>query len=68
MERLRQYLDSEQISQTEFGRRIGVSQPTVCEWLSGDSAPSIANLKKISATTGLSIDDLLDHPRRQVAS
>jgi transcriptional regulator with XRE-family HTH domain len=65
MERLRTYLDRNEIAQVEFARRLGVSQPTVWGWVSGDSLPSAEMLKKISNETGLSIDDLLGHvPRR----
>jgi len=61
MERLRQYLDDESVSQTELARRLGVKQPTVWEWLNGESSPSAENLQKLSRVTGVSIDELLSH-------
>lgn len=66
MERLKQYLEDQNISQTEFGRRVSVSQPTVSGWLRGEILPSAEKLKEISNKTALSIDALLDHtpPRK----
>ncbi len=63
MHRLREYLESNQISQTELAKRVGVSQPTVWGWLSGESLPSATTLKKLASATGMSVDDLLDRPR-----
>lgn len=69
MERLKRYLEHEQISQMDFARRVGVSQPTVWGWVNGDSLPAAEMLKTISNETGLSIDELLGHtpPRRPAA-
>ena len=66
MERLKQYLEDHEISQTEFGRLVGVSQPTVSGWLNGEILPSAEKLKEMSNKTALTIDALLDHtpPRR----
>lgn len=59
MEALRQYLDRQKMSQAQFAEQVGVKQPSVWEWLNGDSNPSIDSLKKISEITGISIDKLL---------
>lgn len=59
MEQLRKYLEKRGLSQAEFGRRFGVSQPTVSDWLSGAIVPSPDNLVAISEETGISIDELL---------
>lgn len=64
MERLRQYLDDQQLTQTQLAERIGVSQPTVWGWLNGEYSPSVESLRALSKVTGLSIDDLLDRPSR----
>lgn len=61
MKRLRQYLQDNDMSQTEIARQMGVKQPTVWEWLNDESLPSAENLQKLSRVTGLSIDDLLSH-------
>jgi transcriptional regulator with XRE-family HTH domain len=62
MERLKRYLKDEEVSQAELARRLGVSQPTVWEWLNGKSLPSAERLKALSEATGISIDDLLAAP------
>jgi transcriptional regulator with XRE-family HTH domain len=59
MQRLKQYLDQESISQTDFAAQMGVKQPTVWEWLHGHSLPTADRLKRMSTITGLSIDELL---------
>lgn len=61
MERLKQYLEENSISQTEIAREVGVKQPTVWEWINGESLPSAENLQKLSRVTGLTIDALLSH-------
>lgn len=64
MERLKQYLSDEKLTQTELARRMNVSQPTVWEWLNGDAFPSAKKLKALAALTGISIDELLGSSRR----
>jgi transcriptional regulator with XRE-family HTH domain len=68
MERLRRYLDTEGMSQVEFARRVGVSQPTVWEWINGKTSPSVDNLRAISRETKISIDELLAAPKKSVRS
>lgn len=36
-------------SQSEFGRRIGISQTTVSQWMTGRTIPSIKSVAKIKA-------------------
>lgn len=67
MERLKQYLNSQEISQTELARRVGVSQPTVWGWLAGESLPAATTLKKLALVTGLSVDELLDQPTSRIS-
>jgi transcriptional regulator with XRE-family HTH domain len=59
MEKLREHLTEKEITQAEFARRLGVSQPTVWEWLNGKSLPTAARLREIAQETGISIDELL---------
>ncbi|HEY3658241.1 MAG TPA: helix-turn-helix transcriptional regulator [Steroidobacteraceae bacterium] len=59
MLRLKQFLLDSKMKQTQLAELMGVSQPTVWEWLNGDSAPSAKSLIKLSQITGISIDDLL---------
>lgn len=59
MEALRTYLEEQRMSQSEFATVLGVSQPTVCDWLSGRSRPKSSRLLQISQVTGISVEDLL---------
>lgn len=67
MERLRRWLDDSATTQLSLARALGVSQPTVSDWINGKIAPTVESLRAISAHTGLSIDELLasKNPRRQ---
>jgi transcriptional regulator with XRE-family HTH domain len=59
MQALRQYMEEHEISQAELARRVGVQQPTVWEWLNGHCKPSTSKLIKLSAETGISVDELI---------
>lgn len=68
MERLKQYLAEEKLSQSELAKRVGVTQPTVWGWLNGESLPSAGTLRTLSNVTGLPIDELLsESPKRRGA-
>ncbi|WP_051914544.1 helix-turn-helix transcriptional regulator [Thermorudis peleae] len=43
------------LSQTELARRLGVSQPTVARWESGEHVPEIATLVRLAETLGLHV-------------
>lgn len=60
MERLKQFLAKQDLTQIEFAEQMGVSQATVSDWLRGATNPSIENLRKMSSITKLSIDKLLE--------
>ena len=60
MDRLKKHLKRNGITQQAFAEQIGVTQPTVWEWLNGRSKPSAKKLVLISRVTGLSIDKLLE--------
>jgi transcriptional regulator with XRE-family HTH domain len=59
VERLKQYLADQSLTQVELAERMGVSQPTISDWLSGKTSPSAKKLKELSSITGVSIDELL---------
>lgn len=63
MDRLRRWLADTETSQTGLAELVGVKQPTVWEWINGDSMPSGKNLLRLSDVTGLSIDELLSAPQ-----
>jgi transcriptional regulator with XRE-family HTH domain len=68
MEPLKTYLERKEISQAQFAQLVGVTQPTVSDWINGRMLPSTDRLVEISRVTGLSIDKLLDNPARKRAS
>jgi DNA-binding XRE family transcriptional regulator len=67
MLRLKLYLSQKGMTQADLAKQIGVTQPTVWEWLNGHSKPSADRLISLSKLTGLAIDDLLSDPIATVA-
>lgn len=67
MDRLAEYLEDTETSQAEFARAIGVSQPTVSDWINGEKFPSAQKLKLIVGVTGISADELLGLRIRKAA-
>lgn len=59
MRRLKQFLLDSKMTQADLAERMGVSQPTVWEWVHGESIPTVARLIEISRITGITIDDLV---------
>lgn len=70
MERLKRYLVDQDMTQEELARRVGVKQPTVWEWLNGDTLPSTSRLRTLARITGISMEELLstDSNRRGSSS
>jgi transcriptional regulator with XRE-family HTH domain len=62
MEALRNWLTESKKTQAELAQALGVSQPTVSDWLKGKFSPNARKLKAISEYTGLSVDELLAAP------
>ena len=48
---LYKYLDTYNISQSEFADKIGVSQPTLSRYVNGDTLPSVVIGARIEAAT-----------------
>lgn len=42
-----------------MAKALGVSQPTVSDWVSGKTSPTAQNLVRIARWTGLTVDELL---------
>jgi transcriptional regulator with XRE-family HTH domain len=63
MEGLREYMQARELTQAELATQLGVSQPTVSDWLNGKTKPTAGRLLKISKKTGVSVDELLKGPR-----
>ncbi len=47
-------------SKTEIAEAIGVSKPTVSQYLSGRAQPSLATLSKLCTFLDVSADDILN--------
>lgn len=47
------------LNQTAFANRIGVTQSAVSQWENGLTSPNSEQLRSISASFGVSVDDLL---------
>ena len=59
MEALRTYLEKHGRTQSDLAQELGVTQPTVSDWVNGECAPSLPNLIALSRVTGLSLDQLV---------
>lgn len=60
MKTLRKHMKRNRLTQVKMARELGVSQATVCQWLSGQKNPTLHNLEKLADFTGLTADALLD--------
>ena len=54
-----------EMTQTEFGRLVGVPQSTIARLESGRQAPSVATLKRIAKATGTELVIEFRHPKRK---
>jgi len=50
--KLTEYMAKKGINETEMARLLGMSQPTVSRYLSGERMPKPRNMAKIVAVTG----------------
>ena len=56
---LREFLEENNITQTDFAKRIGVKQGQVSEWLHGKAKPGYDTLKAIATAFSISADYFL---------
>lgn len=59
-ENLRQEIEMSGKSRTEIAKAIGVSCPTVSQYLSGRAQPTLATLSKLCNFLDCSADDILN--------
>ena len=59
-ENLKQEIEHSGKSKTEIARAIGVSNPTVSQYLSGRIQPSLSTLSKLCNFLNCSADDILN--------
>lgn len=57
---IKEYLETNSISQSEFARTIGVKQPTVHKWVHGLSLPDVRHARVIVELTKgeISLNDM----------
>lgn len=60
---IRRLRQSKNISQRDFGSKLGVSQPTVCMWEKGLVVPPLSRLRSIATVLGVSVSDILEKKR-----
>lgn len=58
-ENLKMFLSRNHMTNTELGKRIGVSEVTVSRWVSGDRNPRAVMVAKICEVFGCTYDDLM---------
>jgi Predicted transcriptional regulators len=52
--------NSHKMTQNDFAKKLFVSRQTITKWESGESLPTIDNIKAISELFKISVDELLD--------
>lgn len=57
--KLRQLRESEDLTQTQFAKKVKLSQAAISQFEEGKRIPSTRALQKIAAGLGISIDNLL---------
>ena len=62
-ENLKREIETSGKSKTEIANAIGVSKPTVSQYLSGRIQPSLATLSKLCSFLDCSADDILNVKR-----
>jgi len=60
MKKLRTWMELHDVSQSDLARRMNVSQPTVWASLHGESMPSLSNLRRLAAETGIPVQILIE--------
>ena len=51
-DRVRKYLETHEVTQSEFAEKVNVSPPTVSQWLSGARMPSVTKLAEVEKIIG----------------
>lgn len=59
IERIKDLMNEERISQAELARSVGISQSAVCNWLNGKMEPSIDSLWRLADFFDVSVDYII---------
>lgn len=63
MNRIREYRRKNNITTTELGKLIGLSQSTISKIENGQTSPKVEWLEKITDVFGCTVNDLVDEPK-----
>lgn len=58
--RIRDEIEFSGIPKSDIAKAIGVSKPTISQYISGKIHPSLATLSKLCTYLGVSADEILD--------
>ncbi len=58
-ETIKRFRNKNNLTQTDFGKKIGVNKQIVSKWEKGTVIPSVANIYKIANYIGIEINDLV---------
>lgn len=47
------------LTQTEFGKQVGVTQVTVSKWENNEVIPRMSSIRKIAAVCGIPVSELV---------
>lgn len=56
---LKELIKAKGYTQTSFANKLGVSQPTICVWIRGNSKPKTKDLPRIAKALGVSVNKLV---------
>lgn len=56
---LKEFLEENSLTQSDFARKVGVKQSQVSEWLKGKAKPGYDMIKQIAVAYGISADYFL---------
>lgn len=59
IERIKDLMNEERISQAELARSVGISQSAVCNWMNGKKEPSIDSLWRLADFFDVSVDYII---------
>jgi transcriptional regulator with XRE-family HTH domain len=59
-QKIKKLLQDLNLTQTEFGDKLGLTQKMISKWITGYRNPSLSSLKKISKATGVPLNFFLD--------
>ena len=59
IERIRDLMSAEKITQYALAKKLGISQSTICNWLNGKKEPCIESLWAIADYFDVSVDYLI---------